>query len=84
MNLAEFKSKWCTDRTIEVPLTICSGGASNTVKMSVNVYNAPLGDFLDEYLLHIKAPRWRRDSDWAYVKTSMKRILNNVRLEWVS
>ena len=84
MNLTEFNSKWCTDRTTEVPMTICSKGVSSTVKMFVNIYNAPLGDFLDEYISHIKTPRWRRDSDWKYVKNRMKDALNYIILEWVA
>jgi len=52
--------------------------------MFVNIYNAPLGDFLDEYISHIKTPRWRRDSDWKYVKNRMKDDLKYIILEWVA
>ena len=84
MNLTEFRSKWRTNEIEEVDMLIVCNGTEHTIKMPRNVHSAPLGDFLDEYISHIKTPRWRRDSDWKYVKNRMKDALNYIILEWVA
>ena len=41
------------------------------------IYRAPLGDLLEEYVNHLKTPRWRRGWDWQIVRTVIRDTLNH-------
>jgi hypothetical protein len=82
MKLSEFKSRWDTGSTR--PITIEIIGAPCSYKMEEKIHRASMGEFITQYITHLNTPRYRRDSDWSYVKNKMARVLNTITIEWTS
>ncbi len=76
MTMDEWTSKWATGITDDVPGKVVNVPESPDITLRMERHTAPLGDFIKEYVNHLRIPWWRRGHYWSLIEGWMREKLN--------
>ena len=80
MNHKTFAKRW--QRGVRSVPHVLEGYPEVTWNANVSYSVAPLGDFMKEYIVHLKIPWWRRHRDWGLVEGAFRAALNVMQVEF--
>src|SRR4051812_30128199 len=75
-------SRWKTGQLTTVYATCHTLHGIETRDVECELCNAPLGDFIQSYILHLSVPRQLRDFAWADAEGKMRKALNSYSLDF--
>ena len=83
MRYEEYCTKWKTDKTVPGKCRLINVPGQPTIERQFPVHVSFLGDFIKDYMDHLKIPWWRKKYDWNMVEEKMRKsVLNQITLTW--
>ena len=83
MTLRQWKKKWATGTIEGGPGRLVNVEGEPTISVNMERHEAPMGEFIKEYVNHLRIPWWRRGPFWKLIEKWMRKELDQVgRLEW--
>ncbi len=85
MTMDEWAAKWDTGVVEDVPTRVVNVEGEQRLTVKMERHEAPMGDFIKEYVNHLSIPWWRRDRYWKLIETWMREKLNasgTLRWHW--
>ena len=84
MDYKELNTKYGTKRFEIVKMKMIGRDVigEQYINAKLETCEAGLGDFIKDYIDHIKIKKWHRKYDWNIVEERMRKILNKATVEW--
>lgn len=82
MKYSNLYKKWKTEKTEYVQINLINVKTDGPVKQLMNIHEAPMGEFLKDYIKHLTMSKVRKKAmfDWKITEECMRKILNQVIL----
>lgn len=72
--------KWKTGKKVKGKADLVSTQGSKEIDWEYDMYEAPLGDLITDYINHINKPWWKRKYNHNFITKKYLEWLNNVKL----
>lgn len=77
MTMDEWRSRWNTGVVEDVPTRVVNVEGDQQLTIKMELHEAPMGDFIKEYVNHLRIPWWRRGHYWSLIEEWMREKLNH-------